>query len=201
MQTKGEKIIKWTFDRAVSLIGLLAISPVFLTIFLVIKMAEPSQSAFFRQVRIGQHAKPFFILKFRTMKKDAGGNNITIADDIRLTRIGKFLKKYKLDELPQLWNVAKGEMSFVGPRPDVPGFADNLTGEDRKILELKPGITGPATLKYRNEMELLALQEDPLEYNDRVIWPDKIKINLVYANNYSFTGDLKIILKTLRLLK
>lgn len=193
--------MKWSFDRALALGGMLIISPVFLSLFLVIKLSDPKQSAFFRQIRIGQHGKSFYILKYRTMKKDAGGSFITVAGDERLTRIGKFLKKYKLDELPQLWNVAKGEMSFVGPRPDVPGYADKLTGDDRKILELKPGITGPATLKYRNEMELLALQADPLEYNDKVIWPDKIKINRLYAENHSFSGDLKIILHTLRLLK
>lgn len=193
--------MKWAFDRSVALFGLLSISPVFLAILIAIKIADPSQSAFFRQVRIGQHAKPFYILKFRTMKKGSEGGFITVAGDVRLTRIGKFLKKYKLDELPQLWNVLKGEMSFVGPRPDVPGYADLLSGEDRKILELRPGITGPATLKYRNEMELLALQSDPLEYNDKVIWPDKIRINRIYAENLSFIGDFKIILKTLRLLK
>lgn len=201
MQKKGQKIVKWAFDRTMALFGLLAMSPVFLAIFTTIKIADPSQSAFFRQLRIGRHAKPFYILKFRTMKKGAEGGFITVAGDVRLTHIGKFLKKYKLDELPQLWNVLKGEMSFVGPRPDVPGYADLLSGEDRKILELRPGITGPATLKYRNEMELLALQTDPLEYNDKVIWPDKININKIYADNYSFMGDLKIILQTLRLLK
>lgn len=201
MLRKASDLMKWTFDRLVAMFGLLSISPVFLVTFIAIKMADPSQSAFFRQVRIGQHAKPFYILKFRTMKKGSGGSNITVAGDARLTRIGKFLKKYKLDELPQLWNVVKGEMSFVGPRPDVPGYADKLSGEDRKILELKPGITGPATLKYRNEMELLALQPDPIGYNDNVIWPDKVRINKIYADNHSFTGDLKIILQTLRLLK
>ncbi|MCH5229140.1 MAG: sugar transferase [Muribaculaceae bacterium] len=198
--SKTSELIKWTFDRSVSIFGLLALSPVLLTIFLAIKGADPSQSAFFRQLRIGQNARPFFILKFRSMKKDSGGSYITLAGDQRLTRIGKFLKKYKLDELPQLWNVAKGEMSFVGPRPDVPGYADLLEGNDRKILELKPGITGPATLKYRNEMELLALQADPLEYNDNVIWPDKIRINKIYADNHSFIGDLKIILQTFHIL-
>lgn len=201
MQTKGNEILKWTFDRCVSLGGLVVFSPIFLSLFMIIKSSSLDQSAFYRQIRIGQHGKPFYILKFRTMKKDSAGANITIAGDVRLTRIGEFLKKYKLDELPQLWNVFKGEMSFVGPRPDVPGYADLLSGEDRKILELKPGITGPATLKYRNEMELLARQPDPLEYNDKVIWPDKVKINLNYANYHSFSGDLKIILQTLRLIK
>lgn len=189
--------MKWIFDRTMAFFGIFTMSPVFLAIFISIKVADPTQSAFFKQLRIGQYAKPFYILKFRTMKKGSRGSNITLSGDKRLTRIGQFLKKYKLDELPQLWNVAKGQMSFVGPRPDVPGYADMLTGEDRKILELKPGITGPATLKYRNEMDLLALQPDPLQYNDNVIWPDKVKINLNYVYRRSFLGDLKIIIKTL----
>lgn len=201
MSKKTQDILKWTFDRTVALGGMIVLSPVFAALFLAIKISDPSQPAFFRQVRIGQKGLPFNILKFRTMKKDAAGGFITIAGDDRLTRIGNFLKKYKLDELPQLWNVVKGEMSFVGPRPDVPGYADLLAGEDRKILELKPGITGPATLKYRNEMELLALQPDPLEYNDTVIWPDKIKINRQYADKHTFAGDLRIILQTLRIIK
>lgn len=193
--------MKWTFDKVVASSGIIILSPIFVSLMVVIKLSDLRQPVFFRQIRIGQYGKPFYILKFRTMKKDAGGSFITVAGDLRLTRIGKFLKKFKLDELPQLWNVIKGEMSFVGPRPDVPGYADLLTGEDRKILELKPGITGTATLKYRNEMELLAMQSDPIEYNDNVIWPDKIKINLEYFYNRSFGGDLKIILQTLRLLK
>lgn len=201
MSQKTQDKLKWTFDRVLAFGGMLVLSPIFATLFLLIKISDPKQPAFFRQIRIGQYGKSFYILKFRTMIKDAGGSFITVAGDVRLTKMGKFLKKYKLDELPQLWNVAKGEMSFVGPRPDVPGYADLLSGEDRKILELKPGITGPATLKYRNEMELLAQQSDPIEYNDKVIWPDKIKINREYAERRSFTGDLKIILQTMKLIK
>lgn len=201
MLPKGKDGVKWTFDRFVALFGLVAVSPAFLAIYLAIKVSEPSQPAFFRQLRIGQHAKPFYILKFRNMKKDATGSHITVAGDERLTSIGKFLRRFKLDELPQLWNVAKGEMSFVGPRPDVPGYADKLEGEDAVILSLKPGITGPATLKYRNEEEILSRQEDPLLYNDTVIWPDKVRINREYALNHSFAGDLKIILQTLHIIK
>lgn len=201
MLPKASDLMKWTFDRIVALFGFLVLSPVFLSIFLAIKMADPSQSAFFKQLRVGQHAKPFYILKFRNMKKDAAGSHITVEDDERVTKIGKFLRRFKLDELPQLFNVIKGEMSFVGPRPDVPGYADLLTGEDRKILELKPGITGPATLKYRNEEQLLANQKDPLLYNDTVIWPDKVRINKAYALNHSFFGDIKIILQTFYILK
>ena len=193
--------MKWTFDRLAAFFGMLAVSPVCIAIFLAIKMSEPSQPAFFRQLRIGQNAKPFYILKFRIMKNGVTGSNITVAGDQRLTSVGKFLRKFKLDELPQLINVLKGEMSFVGPRPDVPGYADCLEGEDRIILSLKPGITGPATLKYRNEEEILALQKDPLLYNDTVIWPDKIEINREYAFNNSFLGDIRIILQTLNLIK
>lgn len=200
MLPEGNDRLKWTFDRLVAFFGLLAISPAFLAIYAAIKIADPAQPAFFRQLRIGRHAKPFYILKFRNMKKDASGTHITVADDYRITRIGKFLRRFKLDELPQLINVLKGDMSFVGPRPDVPGYADRLEGDDRIILSLKPGITGPATLKYRDEEIILASQPDPLLYNDTVIWPDKIRINREYALNHSFKGDLKIILQTLHLL-
>lgn len=125
------------------------------------------------------------------------GNYITIANDPRFTTLGLFLNRYKLNELPQLWNVLKGQMSFVGPRPDVEGYADRLTGDDRKILSLKPGLTGPATLKYRNEEELLAQQADPLTYNNEVIWPDKVKINLKYLEEQSLLTDLKYIFRTI----
>jgi lipopolysaccharide/colanic/teichoic acid biosynthesis glycosyltransferase len=125
------------------------------------------------------------------------GNSISIAGETRITKIGAFLRKYKLDELPELWNVLIGNMSIVGPRPDVPGFSDKLTGEKRKILLMKPGITGPASLKYANEEKILAGVADPIRYNEEVIFPDKVKINLDYLNNYSFPLDIKIIIKTI----
>ncbi|MGS4948164.1 sugar transferase [Meridianimarinicoccus sp. RP-17] len=135
------------------------------------------------------------MVKLRTMRP-VEGTTVTRAGDVRITRLGAKLRRYKLDELPQLWNVLIGNMSFVGPRPDVPGFMDKLTGPDRKILLLRPGITGPATLKYRNEEELLASVDDPERYNADVIWPDKVRINLKYLNDWSFSRDIGYIVKT-----
>ncbi len=125
-----------------------------------------------------------------------GGNSITVAGENRITPVGRFLRRYKLDELPELWNVLIGEMSVVGPRPDMPGYADKLTGDDRRLLNIRPGITGPATLKYANEEELLAQQADPVKYNDEVMFPDKVSINLKYIDQWSFWLDIKIILQT-----
>ena len=125
------------------------------------------------------------------------GGSITVGNDHRITPIGKFLRRWKLDELPTLWNVLKGDMSFVGPRPDVPGYADKLEGESRRVLEMRPGITGPATLKYANEEQLLAGVDNPIKYNDDVISPDKVRINLDYMNNLSMWTDIKIIFKTI----
>lgn len=151
---------------------------------------------FFTQKRVGQHGKLFTVIKFRTMSVNHGGSTISIKGENRITPLGATLRKYKLDELPELWNVLKGEMSFVGPRPDVPGYADKLTGEDRKILELRPGITGPASMKYANEEEILAQQPDPVKYNDEVIYPDKVRINLEYIKRQSFWLDIRIIIYT-----
>lgn len=131
------------------------------------------------------------------MKVDGNGGTISVEGDSRITPLGKILRKTKLDELPELWNVLKGDMSFVGPRPDVPGYADKLDGEYRKILELRPGITGPASLKYRKEEQLLAMVKNPKQYNDEVIFPDKVRINLYYAHHPSFYTDLKIIFCTI----
>lgn len=157
----------------------------------------PDGTILFWQKRIGQYGKEFKMVKFRSMSAVHSGSSVSVAGESRITPLGAKLRKYKLDELPELWNVLKGDMSFVGPRPDVPGYADKLQGEDRNILKLKPGITGPASLKYRNEEELLALQANPQEYNDNVIYPDKIRINLYYLKNYSFWTDLKIIFCTI----
>ena len=157
----------------------------------------PDGPILFRQKRVGQYGKLFTIIKFRTMSVSHHGSSISVAGESRITPLGAKLRKYKLDELPELWNVLIGDMSFVGPRPDVPGYADLLKGEDKDILRLKPGITGPATLKYRNEEELLAQQIDPQRYNNEVIFPDKVKINLDYLHHHSFWGDLCIIIKTI----
>lgn len=129
-------------------------------------------------------------------RSDENSNFITTSNDSRLTNMGRFLRKTKLDELPQLWNVLVGEMSFVGPRPDVQGYADQLKGEDRIILSVKPGITGPASLAYKNEEELLAQQNNPKAYNDTVIWPDKVRLNKIYVEHYNLKKDIYYIFKT-----
>lgn len=161
----------------------------------------PDGPIFFIQERVGQYGIFFKLIKFRTMYTGHSGVPISIKGESRITLFGAFLRKYKLDELPELVNVLLGQMSFVGPRPDVPGYADRLVGEDRKILELKPGITCPASLKYFNEEELLATVSDPIKYNDEVIFPEKVKINLKYYYNNSFWIDLRIIIKTVFLHK
>lgn len=195
---KKEKIdIKWVFDRTVSLVGLILISPVLLAIGIVVKAESPKLPVFFRQNRIGQFGRPFALIKFKTMNPVNDDASASVSQEVRVTKVGKFLRKYKLDELPQLWNVLKGDMSFVGPRPDVAGYADKLEGDDRIILDLKPGITCPATLKFRREEEILSRQPDPLEYNDKVLWPEKVRLNKEYALTRSFIGDLKVIFRTL----
>jgi lipopolysaccharide/colanic/teichoic acid biosynthesis glycosyltransferase len=151
----------------------------------------------FLQQRVGQNGKLFTVIKFRTMYlRSEHKGTITSAHDERITPIGHFLRKYKLDEIPQLWNVFIGKMSFVGPRPDVPGYADRLQGEARKILELLPGITGPASLYFRDEERILAEAENPKEYNDTILWPKKVEMNLDYCNNWSFWKDIGYIFIT-----
>lgn len=156
----------------------------------------PDGPAIFTQKRVGKDGKLFTMYKFRSMSQHHSGSSVSVAGESRITPLGAKLRKYKIDELPELWNVLIGNMSFVGPRPDVPGYADKLEGEDRDILKLRPGITGPASLKYRNEEELLAKQANPQEYNDNIIYPDKVKINLYYLHHYSFIMDLKMIIAT-----
>lgn len=156
----------------------------------------PGGPVLFRQKRVGKDGRLFTMVKFRSMIVDHDGSSVSVAGESRITPLGAKLRKYKLDELPELWNVLIGEMSFVGPRPDVPGYADVLTGDEREVLKLRPGITGPASLKYRNEEELLALVDDPQKYNDQVIFPDKVRINRYYLHHYSFLMDIKLIYAT-----
>ena len=191
--------IKYLFDKIASLLGIIILSPIILIIYIVHKVVMPDGDFIFLQERIGQNGKVFKIYKIRTMVNQSKNNNnfVTTANDDRIPPFGKWLRKTKLDVILELINVLKGEMSFVGPRPDVPGYADLLQGSDRKILELKPGITGPASLKYINEEELLAQVDNPKQYNDEVIFPDKVKINLEYYHNRTFWGDIKIIFKTI----
>lgn len=189
-------ICKWLFDRVVSLIGLLFLWPVLVVVAILIKIKMPGGPAFFTQKRVGRNGKLFTMHKFRSMTVSHSGSSVSVAGEARITPLGATLRKYKLDELPELWDVFIGNMSFVGPRPDVPGYADQLKGDNRRVLELRPGITGPASLKYRDEEELLAKVDNPIEYNDTVIYPDKVRINLYYLNHYSFIKDIQMILCT-----
>ena len=189
--------IKHLFDKITASLGIIVLSPCMLIIFIVHKIVMPKGKFLFKQERIGQHGKPFKIYKIRTMVRNEDDNFITTAKDERILPFGRWLRKSKLDEIVELINVLKGEMSLVGPRPDVAGYADKLTGEDRKILELRPGITGPASLKYINEEELLAKVDDPKKYNDEIIYPDKVKINLEYYYNRTLWGDIRIIFNTI----
>lgn len=189
-------IFKCIFDRLMAFIGLLFLWPILLVVAILIKLKMPEGPVIFKQKRVGKDGQTFTMYKFRSMTVNHSGSSVSVAGESRITPLGRILRKYKLDELPELWNVFIGDMSLVGPRPDVPGYADQLKGKDREVLKLRPGITGPASLKYRNEEELLAKQEDPQKYNDEVIFPDKVKINLYYLNNYSFFKDVQMIFCT-----
>lgn len=187
---------KYIFDRTMAFIGLLFLWPILLIIAVLIRLRMPDGPVIFKQHRVGKDGKLFTMYKFRSMSVNHSGTSVSVAGEARITPLGAILRKYKLDELPELWNVLIGDMSFVGPRPDVPGYADVLKGKDRNILTLRPGITGPASLKYRDEEELLAKQPSPQQYNDEVIFPDKVRINLYYLTHYSFWKDIQIILCT-----
>lgn len=203
-------ILKFIFDRTASFVGLVLIWPVLLLVAVLIKIKMPGGSAIFKQKRVGKDGRLFTCHKFRTMTVNHHGSTVSVAGDNRITPLGATLRHYKLDELPGLWDVLIGNMSFVGPRPDVPGYADRLEGEDRVVLELRPGITGPATLKYRFEDEMIssyvtkrqqegdirAVQEIAEEYNNNIIYPDKVRLNRYYYEHYSFSTDIKIIFCT-----
>ena len=189
--------MKRVFDLAVSLLALGALWPV-IAVAWALAARDTGASGFFVQERIGRGGHPFRLVKIRTMLP-AAGTTVTTANDSRITPLGRRLRRWKIDELPQLWNVLCGEMSLVGPRPDVAGYLDRLQGADRDLLDLRPGITGPATLKYRDEETILARAEDPERENDEVIWPDKVRINLDYARNYRLGLDIRYILATFRL--
>ena len=208
--------MKYLFDRVGALVGLCCLWPVLMVVALLIRVKMPGGPVIFRQKRVGRHGRLFTMYKFRSMTVGHSGSSVSVAGESRITPLGAKLRRYKLDELPELWNVLKGDMSFVGPRPDVPGYADQLQGDSRRVLLLRPGITGPASLKYRDEEELLAHVQDVIdekgeminekygvirsvqEYNDRVIYPDKVRINLYYLDHYSFVKDIQMILCTVR---
>lgn len=203
-------LFKWIFDRVAALLGLLVLWPVFIAVWILIRVKMPVGPVIFKQKRVGKDGRLFTCHKFRTMTVKHSGSTVSVAGDSRITPLGAVLRHYKIDELPGLWDVLIGNMSFVGPRPDVPGYADKLVGDDREVLKLRPGITGPATLKYRLEDEMISgyvkemqnngdnrtAQEIAEEYNDRVIYPDKVRINKYYSEHYSFIRDIQIILCT-----
>ena len=203
-------ILEWIIDRVVALVALLFLWPVLLVVAIMVKVKMPGGPAFFCQQRVGKGGKLFTCHKFRSMTVKHSGSTVSVAGDSRITPFGATLRHYKLDELPGLWDVLRGKMSFVGPRPDVPGYADKLTGDDRDVLKLRPGITGPATLKYRLEDEMIAeyvasrqaagdmrpMQEIAVEYNDTVIYPDKVRLNCYYYRHYSFIKDIQMIFCT-----
>lgn len=203
-------ILKWLFDRIVAFLGLAVLWPVLVIVAILVKVKMPGGPAFFVQKRVGLNGKLFNCHKFRTMTVKHNGSTVSVAGDSRITPLGAKLRHWKLDELPGLWDVLIGNMSFVGPRPDVPGYADKLVGDDRDVLKLRPGITGPATLKYRLEDEMIAgyvasrqavgdmrpMQEIAVEYNDTVIYPDKVRLNCYYYRHYSFIKDIQMIFCT-----
>lgn len=203
-------ILKWIFDRLVSFIGLLFLWPLLIVVAIIIKVKMPGGPVIFTQKRVGKDGKIFTCHKFRSMTVKHSGSSVSVAGDSRITPLGATLRHYKIDELPGLWDVMIGNMSFVGPRPDVPGYADKLKGDDNIVLKLRPGITGPATLKYRLEDEMISdyvtqkqkegdtrsVQVIAEEYNDNVIYPDKVRINKYYYKHYSFIKDIQIIFCT-----
>jgi lipopolysaccharide/colanic/teichoic acid biosynthesis glycosyltransferase len=216
-------ILKWLFDRIVAFFGLIFLWPVILVTAILVKIKMPGGPAFFVQKRVGKDGKLFNCHKFRSMTVNHNGSTVSVAGDSRITPFGAKLRHYKIDELPGLWDVLIGNMSFVGPRPDVPGYADKLEGDDRDVLKLRPGITGPATLKYRVEDEMIAGfvadiksgknelvaryenapdfsamadQEIAVWYNDNVIYPDKVRLNCYYYRHYSFIKDIQMIFAT-----
>ena len=189
-------LLKSIFDRTASFFGLVFLFPVLILVGILIRIKMPGGPIIFKQRRVGQHGQLFTMYKFRSMTVGHSGSSVSVKGESRITPLGAKLRKYKLDELPELWNVLIGDMSLVGPRPDVPGYADKLEGENRRMLLLKPGITGPASLKYRNEEEILAEQENPQKYNDAVLFPDKVQINIEYLDNWFFWNDIKIIIYT-----
>lgn len=197
MLSTTDKFQKRFFDIILSVVGICLTWWIMLLAW-IIASAETKSNGLFIQERIGKEGKPFLVFKIKTMKLIEGlESTVTTSNDSRITKSGAFFRKTKVDELPQLFNVLFGSMSFVGARPDVPGFADKLEGDDRVILELAPGITGPSSLKYKDEEELLAKQQDPEGYNREVIWPDKVAINKMYLENWSLKKDIAYIIKTI----
>ena len=194
----SSRALKRAFDVVGAAAGLVMCGPVIVLAYLAATV-DTRRNGLFTQTRVGRNGRPFRVLKIRTMRDLPGvTTSVTTSGDPRITRLGHLLRRSKIDELPQLVNVLLGHMSFVGPRPDVPGFADRLQGDDRVVLSIRPGITGPATLRFRNEQEILAGQPHPEDYNRDVLFPAKVRINVEYIRHYSFLGDLRYLWWTVR---
>ena len=191
-----QKISKRLFDVVLAMVGLIMVAPVIALGWLAATIST-RKNGFFIQQRVGMNGKPFPLFKLRSMREISGHQTMVTADgDQRITKVGRILRKLKIDELPQLLNVLLGHMSIVGPRPDVPGFADKLVGDDRIILSIRPGITGPASIAFRDEEEILASVDEPEVYNREVIWPKKVEINKQYIQEQSLLGDIKLMWQT-----
>jgi lipopolysaccharide/colanic/teichoic acid biosynthesis glycosyltransferase len=187
--------LKRSFDFISAFMALLLLMPLLLLVSLLIKLTMPGP-VLFRQIRIGFGGRPFTIYKFRSMKVNRSKVSITLSSDNRITPLGRFLRRSKIDELPQLWNILRGDMSVVGPRPDVPGYSDKLQGSDQLLWTVRPGLTGLDSISYPNEESILDQQSDPQKYYDEVLWPEKVRLNLAYIKNRSFWMDIAIILFT-----
>jgi len=193
-----DSFIKRCFDIFFSLVGLLLLWWVIILSALISWATLGGESGFFLQKRVGRQGKIFSVIKIRTMRSSCAiTTTVTTLNDSRITPVGHFFRRSKIDELPQLVNVLLGQMSLVGPRPDVPGFADTLVGKERAYLSLRPGVTGPASIKYQDEEKILANVDDPEKFNRDMIFPDKVQINLEYIRNYSIMNDIKYIVKTI----
>ncbi len=199
--TATQAAVKRATDILFSFFGLLVLWPI-IVICTIVARIDTGESGLFKQLRVGRHAKFFHVLKIRTMRSsssDPKHTTITTSNDSRITCSGRFMRQLKLDELPQLWNVLTGEMSLVGPRPDVPGYADKISGHATRVLDLRPGITGPATIKYKNEERLLSKTRNPIQLNNTLLFPDKTQLNLNYIDNWTYALDIKLILITVGL--
>ena len=192
-------MVKRLFDLLLSLVALLVLWPLMLLAAIVIKVSMPGP-VLFKQKRIGRYAQPFLIYKFRTMWLNNSKVSVTLSTDSRITPFGNLLRKTKIDELPQLFNILKGEMSIVGPRPDVPGYYDTLGGDDQVIWQLRPGLTGLDSMCYPNEQAILDKESNPEKFYDEKLWHDKVRLNRWYAENWSFWLDFKIVVNTLGVL-
>lgn len=190
-------LVKWIFDRTMAFVGLVLVAPLLLVISVLVRIKMPDGPVIFKQDRVGVRGKMFVLYKFRTMVVHHCGEVISVGGEARITPLGAKLRRYKLDELPQLWNVLIGDMSFVGPRPDVPSEIEKLTEDQRRILDVRPGITSPASVKYSDEERILQGKENPMQYYNEVILPDKVRINLDYIDNWSLWRDIVCIIRTI----